>query len=193
MARPREFEPEEAVARATEVFWRKGYRATSVQDLVRATGLNRGSIYAAFGSKAGLFAAVMDRYIAGASTQRLLGADDGMPVKILLRDLFDELVEMGATDRERRGCLITNTAIELTSHDREVAGRISANLRDLEEALCRRLERAQESGEITRERDARALARFLVGSMQGLRVMSKVTSERDVLRDIADVALSSLD
>lgn len=192
MARPREFDPDQAIDKAVEVFWRQGYKATSVQDLVDAMGIQRGSLYAAFGSKAGLFAAAMDRYMTEVSSRRLL-EDESRPIREVLAEFLAGLVDMAVADRSRRGCLITNTAVELTPHDRVVAAKIARNLGDMEDMLTRRLAAAQAAGEIRRDRPPRALARFLVGAIQGLRVMSKVTPERERLQDIADIALASLD
>ena len=193
MGRPRTFDPDRAIDKAMGVFWRRGYRGTSIQDLVDATGLKRGSLYAAFGSKAGLFAAVMDRYMATTNVRRILDEGDDRPVRDVIADVFAALVEAGAGDRTRRGCLLTNTAVELTPHDRTVAARIDDNLRALEDTLCRRLAAAQARGELPAGRRPRALARFLVSSMQGLRVMSKVRPERRVLQDIAEGALACLE
>ncbi len=192
MARPREFDPDQAVDNALEIFWRRGYKATSVQDLVEATGVQRGSLYAAFGSKAGLFDAAMDRYMAEYSAPRMLENED-RPIREALTELLDALVDTAVTDKSRRGCFITNTAVELTPHDRAVAKKVARNLGDLEDVLTRRLADAQAKGEVRADREPRALARFLVGSVQGLRVMSKVTPDRERLRDIADIVLASLD
>ncbi len=192
MARPREFDPDQAIDKAIEVFWRQGYKATSVQDLVEATGVQRGSLYAAFGSKAGMFDAAMDRYMAKYSAPRLLENED-RPIREALAELLRALVETAVTDKSRRGCFVTNTAVELTPHDRAVAKKVASNLGDLEDVLTRRLADAQARGEVRSDREPRALARFLVGSVQGLRVMSKVTPDRERLRDIADIVLASLD
>ena len=192
MARPREFDPDQAIDKAIEVFWRQGYKATSVQDLVEATGVQRGSLYAAFGSKAGMFDAAMDRYMAEYSAPRLLENED-RPIREALAELLRALVETAVTDKSRRGCFVTNTAVELTPHDRAVAKKVASNLGDLEDVLTRRLADAQARGEVRSDREPRALARFLVGSVQGLRVMSKVTPDRERLRDIADIVLASLD
>ncbi len=192
MARPREFDPDQAIDKAIEIFWRQGYKATSVQNLVEATGVQRGSLYAAFGSKAGLFDAAMDRYMAEYSAPRMLENED-RPIREALAELLRALVDSAVTDQSRRGCFVTNTAVELTSHDSAVATKVADNLGDLEDVLTRRLADAQANGEVRSDREPRALARFLVGSVQGLRVMSKVTPDRERLQDIADIVLASLD
>ncbi len=193
MARPREFDRDRVVDRAVEVFWRKGFEAASIQDLVEATGLNRGSLYNTFGDKAGLFAAVLDRYMAGAPTQSVVAAADTGPPRQVIEAFFARLVELGASDTDRRGCLMTNTAAELAGRDEDVRARLAASLQGLEDALFRLIQRGRETGEIAPWRDPRALARFLVASAQGLRVTAKVNRDRAVLETIADITLSSLD
>lgn len=190
MARPCEFDRNEVIDQAIELFWRKGYRATSIQDLVEATGVNRGSLYATFGDKAGLFGAAVDRYMAGSDVQRQFAANTERPIGEVLSEVFGALVEAGACDGDRRGCLVTNTAVELMPHDQHVADKIARNLDGLENILCRRLGAAQRHGEIAPGKNPRALARFVVSSIQGIRVMSKVAPKRRVLQDIADEVLA---
>lgn len=190
MARPCEFDRNDVIDQAIELFWRKGYRATSIQDLVEATGVNRGSLYATFGDKAGLFGVAVDRYMAGSDIQRQFAADSDRPIGDVLSEVFGALVDAGARDGDRRGCLVTNTAVELMPHDQRVADKIARNLDGLENTLYRRLSTAQKHGEIASGKSPRALARFVVSSIQGIRVMSKVAPKRRVLQDIADEVLA---
>ncbi len=194
MARPREFERQEVITRAMNVFWRKGFEATSIQDLVAATGLNRGSLYNAFGDKAGLFAAVMETYAAAAPSSELLRAlEAGDPARSAIETFFATLVERGSTDKERRGCLIVNTASELVSRDHRVAQWMKTAARRQEETLTTLVERGQAAGEIAPWRDSKALGRFLFAAAQGLIVTGKVDPDPAVLEDIAAMALSLLD
>ncbi len=193
MARPREFDRDRVVDRAVEVFWRKGFEATSIQDLVEATGLNRGSLYNTFGDKAGLFEAVFGRYMATAPTQPVVAAAETGPPRQVIEEFFARLVEFGASDTDRRGCLMTNTAAEMAARDKDVAARVAAAFQGLEDALFRLIERGQETGEIAPWRDPRALARFLVAAAQGLRITAKVNRNRAALENIAEIALASLD
>ncbi len=193
MARPREFDRGQVVDRAVEVFWRKGFEATSIQDLVEATGLNRGSLYNTFGDKAGLFEAALERYMAGAPPQHVVAAADSGPPRQVIGEFFARLVELGASDTERRGCLMTNTAAELAGRDERVAAQVADAMQGLEKALVRLIERGQETGEITPWRDPRALARFLVAAAQGLHISAKLSGDRAALEAIAGIALSNLD
>jgi TetR/AcrR family transcriptional repressor of nem operon len=194
MARPQEFDRREVITRAMNVFWRKGFEATSIQDLVAATKLNRGSLYNAFGDKAGLFAAVMEAYAATAPASELLRAiETGGPARQAIETFFAALVERGTADKERRGCLIVNTASELVSRDPRVAQWMEAAARRREQALTALVERGQAAGEIAPWRDARALGRFLFAAAQGLIVTGKMDPDQAVLEDVADMALSLLD
>lgn len=194
MARPQEFDRQEVIARAMNVFWRKGFEATSIQDLVDATKLNRGSLYNAFGDKAGLFAAVMEAYAAAAPDSELVRAlDAGGPARPAIETFFAALVERGAADKERRGCLIVNTASELVSRDPSVARWMEAAAHRQEKALTTLVERGQTAGEIAPWRDSRALGRFLFAAAQGLIVTGKVDPDPAVLEDIAAMSLSLLD
>ena len=193
MARPREFDRGQVVDRAVEVFWRKGFEATSIRDLVEATGLNRGSLYNTFGDKAGLFEAALERYMAGAPTQYVVAAADSGPPRQVIGEFFARLVDLGASDKERRGCLMTNTAAELAARDERVAAQVAEAMQGLEDALFRLIERGQETGEIAPWRDPRALARFLVAAAQGLHISAKLNGDRAALEAIAGIALSNLD
>ncbi len=194
MARPQEFDRREVVARAMDVFWRNGFEAASIRDLVTATKLNRGSLYNAFGDKAGLFAAVMEAYAAAEPASELVRAlDAGGPARPAIETFFAALVERGRADEERRGCLIVNTASELVSRDPQVAQWMEAAARRQEETLTALVERGQAAGEIAPWRDAKALGRFLFAAAQGLIVTGKVNPDPAVLEDIASVALSLLD
>ncbi len=194
MARPQEFDRREVIARAMDVFWRKGFEATSIRDLVTATKLNRGSLYNAFGDKAGLFAAVMEAYAAAEPAGELVRTlADGGPARPAIETFFAALVERGRADRERRGCLIVNTAAELVSRDPRVAQWMETAARRQEETLTALVERGQTAGEIAPWRDSRALGRFLFAAAQGLIVTGKVNPDPAVLEDIAATALSLLD
>lgn len=193
MARPRQFHIDDVVDDAIQVFWRKGYEATSIQDLVDATGLNRGSLYNTFGDKAGLFEMVLRRYGAHSIPQRLIAeAETGSP-RALIERLFDDLVEAAGMDEERRGCLFTNTAAELAGREQALAEPVRAAMVRLEDTLTGLIARGQQTGEIAPWREPRTMARFLVACTQGLRVMSKVSGDQQALRDIADTALAVLD
>jgi len=190
MARPREFDLDQVLDTAMDVFWRKGYHATSMADLVEATGLHRGSLYAAFGSKAELYDRAVDRYMSAVALRRALADGRDKPVGKLLREVFDDIIESAVTDDTRRGCLMTNTAVELAAHQPQIADRVRSTVAELEDLLASRFELAQATGEIDRDQSPRALARFVLSTIQGLRVMAKMRPDRTALQDVASVALA---
>lgn len=193
MPRTKEFEPEKALERAMELFWVRGYEATSVQELLDRMGIGRGSFYDTFGDKHALFLAALDRYEEVRSSWIVERLDDPGSVRGSVEDVFGRTVERLSGEVGRRGCLLANTAVELAPHDPEVEEKIRRYLQRTEDAFHRALVRARASGEIGDRHDPRSLARFFVNSLQGLRVMAKVGSNRAALEDAARVTLSVLD
>lgn len=192
MARPRQYDREAVLDAAMRLFWERGYEATSVDELVAATGLNRASMYNAFGDKQGLFLAAADHYAETVTRARLQMLDAPGSAVAAIGRFFDEMIAFSRGSGRRLGCLLTNCAIELVPHEAEVAARWRAALSRLEDALQATIRRGQEQGEIPVERDARALARSLVATVQGLRVLARSDVDEAVLRDAAKVALEVL-
>jgi TetR/AcrR family transcriptional repressor of nem operon len=193
MARSKEFDKDDVVDKAIEVFWSKGFEATSIQDLVNAMGINRGSIYDTFGNKAGLFDVAIYRYQVDVPSQRVLNnANTGMPREEIVF-FFNALLNRHACSKGQRGCLITNSIVELANRNEKIAAHYKTYIKRLEDALHTLIKRGQETGEITPWRGARATARSLLASAQGLIVVSKVNPGQQTLSDIATSALSLLD
>jgi TetR/AcrR family transcriptional repressor of nem operon len=188
MGRPREFDREEVLDRAVQVFWTRGFERTSVDDLTESMGIQRGSLYAAFGDKHRLFLEALDRYEERfyRNTLRFL---EERPAPDGIRRVFEQVVSDCACGSGTRGCFITNTAVALAEDDPETASRVRANLSRLEDAFESALARGKTLG----GRDPRALARFLTSSLQGLRVLSRCGVPLDVLNDAVEVTLSVLD
>jgi TetR/AcrR family transcriptional repressor of nem operon len=193
MPRPRTFDRDETVQKAMDAFWQNGYEATSIHDLVEVTGVARGSLYHEFRSKAGLFAAAMERYAELAPATRMLGSADTGPPRETIERFFSDIVEFVTSDTGRRGCLFTNTAVEFSARDGGMRSRIAARLGVLEDALCHLIERGQAIGEITSPREPRNLACHFLACAQGLHVMAKANANRETLQAITDTALSTLD
>lgn len=192
MARPQEFDSDTVLDHAMHVFWQKGYDDTSIQDLVTATGLNRGSLYNAFGDKAQLFAAVMERYRAMSPARVLASApDDASPRQILI-EFFNALVNRAQSDQDNKGCLLTNTAAGLYGCNDAMSIWIRDTLIAFEDVLTNVIERGQERGEITTDSTARSLARFYVATAQGINVMARANPDKDTLQDIVNNATAIL-
>lgn len=191
MARPQEFDETDVLNRAMQVFWKKGYEATSISDLVAATGLNRGSLYNAFGDKAGLFSAVRQHYVEQSAARAVIEAAPDAPPRKTIEVFFNQLAGKIAGDPEHKGCLITNTVAELSARDAATAEWVQEIYRSLEKAFARLVERGQVLGEISTRRNPEALGRFLVGCTQGLILVGKANPES--VADIARGALDALD
>src|SRR5918912_54651 len=161
MARHKEFDRDEALRRAMEVFWSRGYEAASVGELVKHMGINRQSLYDTFGDKHALYLQALDRYreVEGRRVFELLERPGS--VKKALRQLFQGVVEGAFCDGQRRGCFIGNAMSELAGRCKETAARTCSNIAAAEEALHRALLRGKRTGEIGGGRDLRAVARFL--------------------------------
>ncbi|MBP2478880.1 TetR/AcrR family transcriptional repressor of nem operon [Crossiella equi] len=192
MARTKEFDPDVALRAALDLFWRKGYEATSMQDLVDHLGVARASLYATFGTKHDLYLRALDRYCEERNGRQLCELAPEGPVLPAVRSLLTSFVDEACDDPDRKGCLVTNTAVELLPRDEQAGRRVDVGLGGLESALASALIRAQERGELARDRDPWSLARFLITYVQGVRVLSKRPDPRR-LRDSLRHALSLLD
>ncbi|MEV6006512.1 TetR family transcriptional regulator [Streptomyces sp. NPDC051976] len=193
MARTKEFDPEIALQAALELFWRRGYEATSMADLVAHLGIGRASVYAAFGSKHELYLRALRRY--GRLYDPVLLEELSQPGPALpaVRALVNRFAEESAGDELRRGCFVTNTAVELAPHDRAAARQVEASWDHLEAGLTSALLRARAQGELPEGRDPRLLARMLLVLLQGMRVVGKAGGDPDRARDAAAQALAFLD
>lgn len=165
------------------LFWQRGYGGVSFADLEAATGILRTSIYAAYGDKEGLFLAVVDHYDAHYSAQlraRLRAAPSAWAG---IEGYFARLLDAFADPSLPLGCLVTNVAVEGDRGESRLGRRIAASIRLAEDAFVEVLGRAQASGELAAEADARALARLLVATTHGLSVLAKASGDRAALAD----------
>jgi TetR/AcrR family transcriptional repressor of nem operon len=193
MSRPKEFNPDDAVEKAMQVFWHKGYEATSMEDLLTAMDLNRGSLYDTFGDKRQLFLKVIDQYCTTFVGSKFSLLDQPGPALPGLRRFISGMIERALADPQRRGCLISNTVMELAPHENEIAGTLRHALKMVEDTFFRVLARAKQQGELNSQKDPRTLARFLTTMMQGTIVMIKAGASAEVVNQTAETALSILD
>ncbi|MFJ9826227.1 TetR/AcrR family transcriptional regulator [Streptomyces sp. NPDC101160] len=194
MARTKEFDPDAALQAALELFWARGYEATTMSDLVERLGIGRASIYATFGSKHELYVRALDRYRETRDPQLMAELSAPGPALPAVRALVRRFAAEAATEEVRlTGCFVTNSAAELGPHDRTVARRVELSWEQIETLLHAALARARAQGELPEGRDPRALARMLLVLMQGLRVVGKASSDPGRVRDAAEQALALLD
>lgn len=188
MAGVKQFDRYQVLDRAMQVFWRHGYQATSIQDLVEATGINRGSLYTTFGDKRGLFLAVLDHYserIARPTMAKLNHPDPRRAIE----GMFESIISRTSDPTFPRGCLNTNTSLECPGAGDVIGRKIAALMGQQESAIYQVLRRAQSIGALDREQDARALARFFVGVAHGLNVVNKAAPDPSMLQDMVKVAM----
>ncbi|WP_435171977.1 TetR/AcrR family transcriptional regulator [Paenibacillus glycanilyticus] len=193
MARPREFDQDAVLQKAMELFWEKGYERTSIQDLVERTGVHRGSLYDTFGDKNQLFLTCLDRFREGNRGHAYTILEEQGPAKDVLWRYFQRLIDVAMSDENgRRGCLIANTAMEMGKVDPVVAFRIEAYTLEMETNFKKFLMRAQQQGELRTKHTVQETARFLLNTRNGLYVLAKIATDRQVLEDAAKVAMSIL-
>jgi TetR/AcrR family transcriptional repressor of nem operon len=193
MARPRAFDNEKALDAAIECFWRRGLEATSVRDLATEMGINGPSLYNAFGDKRTLFTKALDRYAERWMRERIERSESEASPKSAIRHFLVELIERSIHDRQRRGCLIVNSALEVSPHDIELREVIASYLREIEMFFRRCLERGQQAGEIEPDIDPRETAGHFLGIVLGIRVAARSRPERALLESMARPALALLD
>ncbi|GAA2210475.1 TetR/AcrR family transcriptional regulator [Nonomuraea monospora] len=190
MARSKEFDPEVALQQALELFWERGYEATSMADLVERLGLARASIYATFGGKRELYLKALERYLEqGRVIERLSQPGPALPA---VQAFLDSYVAEILADELRRGCMVVNTAVEFASRDAVVLAKVVTSWAELETALAGTLIRARAQGEIPAGKDPQALARFLLVLLQGLRVLGRADPDPRRLRDAVEQAMTTV-
>jgi TetR/AcrR family transcriptional regulator, transcriptional repressor for nem operon len=191
--RPREFRPEQVLEEAMQLFWERGYRATTVDDLVAATGVKPGSLYAAFrGGKHALLLGSLARYSQLVVPQKLGELDRPGASVAAVRAYFDGLVQDLLSPEGRQGCLLVNSAIELSAQDDAVAAVVRGHHARLERCFTDALRTAISRGEVSSGVDPVGAARVLVATSQGLMVVGKANPDPEVLRAIVDNAFASL-
>lgn len=192
MARPREFDEEEALRKAMEIFWSKGLGATSLNDLTKGMGMARSSLYGSFGDKETLFARALDRYMAEISAERVRILRDATSVRDGLHDFFAHHIRVALDPRTPPGCMVVNTALESETLPPHLAELLESRAKTGETAVRALLERGQASGEIDRTKDVRSLAMMIVALSYGIHVMARMRGDRKKLQAVADTAIKAV-
>lgn len=192
MARPKEFEERDALTRALEVFWRKGYANTSMQDLTDAMQISRQSLYDTFGDKHTLFLSTMQHYIETAGKNWVMPLFQNDDVRTAIRRTFENIINESMIEPRGVGCFTVNAAVELASDDPEVSDCLVQAISATENCFYDAIIAAQGRGELAPEINAKAMASYLLNAVRGLRVMARLKPERRAMQDIVDVTLSVL-
>jgi TetR/AcrR family transcriptional regulator, transcriptional repressor for nem operon len=193
MARPREFDEAVALEAAVECFWHRGYKATSVRDLADRMGISAPSLYNTYGDKHALFVRALERYLDHSTRARIKRLEDTLPPKQAVRRFIEEIIERSVNDRERRGCFLINSALEVAPHDRKLGSFIAERLAEIEAFFYRSIKAAQAEGVVPQDRGASDVARLLLGVLLGIRVLARSKPERALLEGVARPALALLD
>ena len=192
MARPREFDVDEALDKAMRLFWAKGFHDSSIRDIVACTGVNYYGLYEVFENKHGLFLAALDRYrstVTGEIVREL--KRPGRAVRSIGR-AFDRLFELMKTPDGRVGCLMCNTAVELAPHDAGAAAKVQAHMTFLRNAFRSPLSEGQRAGELAEDKDIDALAEFLTATAYGVGFLVRAGCSDAYVRRHVRTALSAV-
>jgi TetR/AcrR family transcriptional repressor of nem operon len=193
MPRPRQFDPEEVLDRSMREFWEHGYRDTSVDALVEATGVRPGSLYHAFrGGKRELFLSSLERYSKLVVPEKMGALERPGASVAEVRAYFDGLIEDLMSAEGRMGCLMVNSTVELAAEDSEISRVVRNHMLRLEKNATRALRNAKRRGEIPQDIDPAAKATQLMATGMGLMVVGKTNPGRKVLETIVDQAFADL-
>jgi TetR/AcrR family transcriptional repressor of nem operon len=193
MARTKDFDEAEVLDKAVNLFWLKGYNATSMQDLVDGLGISRSSLYDTYGDKHTLFLKALESY-QNAASGRICGIlNSAQPARQIIKQLLQFTIDELLKDTNQKGCFMVNSEVEVGPHDEQVSQIICGNDQQVEETIYKVIKKGQENGEITSTQDARALARFTFNTVKGIQVTVKSTTDRAVFDDIIEMAMSVLD
>jgi TetR/AcrR family transcriptional regulator, copper-responsive repressor len=188
--RPRAFDPDVALAQAVDAFWDAGFAATSLDDLTGATGMNRPSLYGAFGDKQALYRKALDAYCerTRAAFAGVFSSDE--PLRDALRKVYDTGIEIYLSgENGPRGCFIIGTAVAQAVTDPDVRAVLAAILREIEGAFRARIVRAQRGGELSADADPAALAKVASATLYSLTIHARAGLGRPVLDAIADATI----
>ena len=193
MARTKDFDENEVLTKAIQIFWYKGYNGTSMQDLVDGLGISRSSLYDTYTDKHTLFMKALESYqnSGAAKIQEIITstASAKETIKQLLELSTGELMD----DKQHKGCFMVNAEVEVAPHDQEVNNVVCKNDQQMEEAFYQVIQKGKESGEIKNQQDVRALARFIFNAVKGMRVTAKSTTDQSVFNDIIMLTIAVLD
>lgn len=192
MPRTKAFDENEVLNKAMELFWKKGFHATSMQDIVETLGINRASLYNTYGDKMQLFRSAIDQYLSGnySRLDGILNSEEN--VHAAFRRLFEGALEQACNDPEQKGCFIVNITTEFVPGPPEISGVLQQNRKAVTEIFENRLNRGKQAGQLSDAVDTRAVASFLLTQYYGLMAISKTAMSRDEMQGVLNIALDSL-
>ncbi len=192
MARTKQFNEQEVLKRAKNLFWKQGFHATSVQDLVDHLGVNRVSLYATFGGKNALYEAALKTYRQqnGQVVQNRC-ADSCSPLESIRR-LFKSIISNTLSDPDKQGCFIVNCTTEYLPLHESILPELLENQQSFQATLVKMFNQSKELGEIAQDTDVDAAAAYLLTFLSGLQVRSRINSDNTQLEKMVHIAIDGL-
>jgi TetR/AcrR family transcriptional repressor of nem operon len=192
MARTKDFDEDEVLTKAMNLFWNKGYNGTSMQDLVDGLGISRSSLYDTYTDKHTLYIKSLEHYKKSAGAGMLASIQGSRTGKDAINRLLNYFVNELTKDPERKGCFLVNSTVELASHDQEISKMLCESDRETEALLCKVIEKGQKQGDITNGRDAASIAHFIFNNIKGMRVTARAGADKKIFDDVVAMTLSVL-
>ena len=193
MARPREFDETAVLDAAVQCFWAHGYEATSVRDLADSMGITGASLYNAFGDKRALYRRALDRYVEQSFLDRVGRFENQMPPRAAIAAFFNEIIKRSLADKDRKGCMLVNSALEVAPHDPEFQRVVADVLIQVESFFRRCVAAGQRDGSISATQSAEDLGRVLLSTLLGIRVLARTRPERALLEGLVRPIAAMLD
>jgi len=192
MARTKDFDEDRAIDAAVDCFWRRGYEASSVRDLADSMGIGGTSLYNAYGDKRALFARSLERYANRSMRERIARLQSAHRPREAIEAFIREIVDRSLSDRERKGCLLVNSALDVAPHDAELGRTVAGYLGEIREFFRRNIEAARKAGQVPRRMKPDDAATHFLGVVIGIRVLARTGARRRELEAVARPALDLL-
>jgi TetR/AcrR family transcriptional regulator, transcriptional repressor for nem operon len=192
MPRTKEFDRDDVIHKARELFWQKGYEATSMDELVNTLGISRSSLYDTFGDKHQLYCETLNNYCESNAYTLAKEATGAKNPVAFIGYVFDIILSQAKKDKDNKGCYVVNSMVEFSSRDESIKSILDANNKVFEKMFADLIKRGQQNGSIINQQTPRQLALFLVNTIYGIRISSRSSTSFKELQDVANVALSVL-
>jgi TetR/AcrR family transcriptional repressor of nem operon len=193
MARAKEFDEDRAIDAAVDCFWLRGYEGTSVRDLAQSMGIGGTSLYNAYGDKRALFALSLERYANRSMRERVRRLEASHRPGEAIHAFIAEIIDRSLADRDRKGCLLVNSALDVAPHDKEIGKVVAGYFDEIGAFFRRNIEAARKLGQAPKKIAAEDVSAHLLGVLVGIRVLARTGAKRKVLEAVARPALALLD
>jgi len=193
MARTKDFDENEVLTKAIQLFWHKGYNATSMQDLVDALGISRSSLYDTYVDKHTLFLKALESYQRAGNAKINEIVNQSTSAKETVIKLMELATNELVGDKQQKGCFMVNAEIEVAPHDQEVSKLVCQNEKQMETAFFQVIKKGQQTGGIKNNEDALVLAKFIFNAVKGMQVTAKSSPDATSFSNIIKLTVSVLD